>query len=106
NVFGGEDRIWLGPEGGQFSIFFAKGARFDLADWFTPPAFDTLPFKVASKNRTAATFTSEFALTNYSGTRFEIAVKRAVRLLKPLAAWRQLGLAPIGGISLVAYETD
>ena len=24
NVFGGEDRFWLGPEGGQFSIFFAK----------------------------------------------------------------------------------
>lgn len=25
NVFGGEDRFWLGPEGGQFSIFFSKG---------------------------------------------------------------------------------
>src|SRR5262245_24033669 len=25
NVFGGEDRFWLGPEGGQFSIFFTKG---------------------------------------------------------------------------------
>src|SRR5512133_846197 len=23
NVFGGEDSFWLGPEGGQFSIFFA-----------------------------------------------------------------------------------
>ena len=22
NVFGGEDRFWLGPEGGQYSIFF------------------------------------------------------------------------------------
>ena len=25
NVFGGEDRFWLGPEGGQFSGFFKKG---------------------------------------------------------------------------------
>src|SRR5436309_3173320 len=25
NAYGGEDRFWLGPEGGQFSIFFAKG---------------------------------------------------------------------------------
>src|SRR5437868_1425339 len=25
NAFGGEDRFWLGPEGGQFSLFFAKG---------------------------------------------------------------------------------
>ena len=25
NAFGGEDRFWLGPEGGQFSSFFQKG---------------------------------------------------------------------------------
>src|SRR5512136_2409111 len=37
NAFGGEDRFWLGPEGGQFSIFFKKGAAFDLDHWFTPP---------------------------------------------------------------------
>jgi hypothetical protein len=27
NVFGGEDRIWLGPEGGQFSVFFCQGSH-------------------------------------------------------------------------------
>ena len=27
NVFGGEDRFWLGPEGGQYSIFFVKGTN-------------------------------------------------------------------------------
>ena len=36
NAFGGEDRFWMGPEGGQFSIFFAKGAQFEFDDWFTP----------------------------------------------------------------------
>ena len=49
NVFGGEDRFWLGPEGGQFSIFFAKGAKFELADWQTPAVIDTLPFKVVQQ---------------------------------------------------------
>ena len=39
NAFGGEDRFWMGPEGGQFSIFFAKGAKFEFADWFTPAAY-------------------------------------------------------------------
>ena len=52
NPFGGEDRFWLGPEGGQFSIFFTQGAAFDLAHWQTPAPFDTLPFKVASQSRT------------------------------------------------------
>ena len=36
NAFGGEERIWLGPEGGQFSIFFSKGKPFVYSEWQTP----------------------------------------------------------------------
>ena len=106
NAFGGEDRFWMGPEGGQFSIFFAKGAKFEFDDWFTPAAFDTLPFKVRRQSRDKALFASEFTLTNYSGTRFEVAVNREVRLLQPAAAWKNLGVKPAAGVSLVAYESD
>ena len=97
NAFGGEDRFWMGPEGGQFSVFFAKGAKFEFADWFTPAAFDTLPFKVVRQARDQAVFASEFALTNYSGTRFEVAVNREVRLLGTQAAWQKLGVKPSAG---------
>jgi hypothetical protein len=106
NVFGGEDRFWLGPEGGQFSIFFAKGAKFEFADWQTPAAIDTLPFKVASTAPDRAAFAAAFALTNYSGTRFDLAVHREVRLLGAAAAWEQLKLKPARNVSLVAFETD
>jgi hypothetical protein len=106
NVFGGEDRFWMGPEGGQFSIFFARGAKFELADWFTPPPIDTLPFAVAGRSRNAARFTSRFTLTNYSGTRFDVAVDREVRLLEAAAAWETLGVAPAPGVALVAYESN
>jgi len=106
NAFGGEDRFWMGPEGGQFSIFFAKGAKFEYADWFTPAVFDTLPYNIASQSKNRAVFTSAFALTNYSGTHFEVAVKREVRLLGTAAAWRKLGAKPAADVSLVAYETD
>ena len=44
NVYGGEDRFWLGPEGGQFSLFFAPGAPQDLAHWQTPAPIDAEPF--------------------------------------------------------------
>jgi len=37
NNYGGEDRLWLSPEGGQFSLWFAPGAKQDLDHWFTPP---------------------------------------------------------------------
>ena len=106
NAFGGEDRFWMGPEGGQFSIFFAKGAKFEFDDWFTPAAFDTLPFKVVHQSKDKALFASEFSLTNYSGTRFEVAVRREVRLLKPADAWKKLGVKPAADVSLVAFESD
>jgi hypothetical protein len=106
NPFGGEDRFWLGPEGGQFSIFFAPGAKFELADWQTPAALDTVPFQVARKTQTSATFTSQFVLTNYSGIRFDLVVQREVRLLEPAVAWKHLGVSPASEVRLVAYESD
>ncbi|HOX64071.1 MAG TPA: hypothetical protein PLL56_14505 [Verrucomicrobiota bacterium] len=106
NAFGGEDRFWMGPEGGQFSIFFAKGVKFEFENWFTPAAFDTLPFKTLRHSRTKAVFASEFMLTNYSGARFEVAVNREVRLLNTKAAWQKLGVPPAAEVSVVAYESD
>ena len=106
NARGGEDRFWLGPEGGQFSIFFAKGAPFDLEHWFTPAAIDTLPYQLVNQSMNRATFTALFALTNYSGTRFELKVNREVRLLGSREAWTKLGVKPNASLKLVAYETD
>src|SRR5664279_2658729 len=74
NVFGGEDRLWIGPEGGQFSIFFAKGVPFDLEHWYTPAPLDTEPFELISQSRGHAQFRRSFAVTNYSGTPFKAEV--------------------------------
>jgi hypothetical protein len=106
NVYGGEDRFWIGPEGGQFSVFFAKGAAFDLEHWFTPAAIDTLPYKLAHQSATSAGFVSEFSLTNFSGTRFDVRVDRHVRLLSPADAWRKLGLPTDAAVKLVACDTE
>jgi hypothetical protein len=106
NVFGGEDRLWLGPEGGQFSIFFAKGAPFDTEHWFVPKWLDTAPFQTVSRSKDRAVFRSQFLLANYSGTSFEVAVNREVRLLEPKAAWTHLGLPPSKNIALVVYESN
>jgi hypothetical protein len=105
NVFGGEDRIWLGPEGGQFSIFFAKDAPFDLDHWFVPKPLDTLPFETVSHSGDRAHFRSDFDLTNHSGAAFSVRVDREIHLLTPEDAWRRLGERPAAGVELVAYES-
>ena len=103
NARGGEDRFWLGPEGGQFSIFFAKDAPFDLEHWFTPAPLDTLRYGLLTHSADKAKFGATFSLTNYSGARFEVMVVREVRLLSN--PWGKVGLRSNSPLKLVVYET-
>ena len=105
NVFGGEDRFWLGPEGGQFSIFFAPGAKFDLEHWFTPAAMDTEPFAVVRQSRDRVLCHRLIQLTNYSGTRLELSVDREIRLVDPADALARLGAKLPAGVKSVGVES-
>src|SRR5262249_1014993 len=105
NAFGGEDRLWLGPEAGQFGLFFTPGVKFDLDHWFVPQALDTRPFEVTARSSDKATLQAQFSLTNWSGTHFEVALQREVRVLEPHAAWAALGTNPLRKVALVAYES-
>ncbi|MHC4705065.1 MAG: DUF6786 family protein [Planctomycetota bacterium] len=81
NVFGGEDRFWIGPEGGQFSIFFKNGVPFDLEHWYTPAPIDTEAFELVSASRNRAVLKKDMRLENYSRTVFDLRVDREVRIL-------------------------
>jgi hypothetical protein len=105
NAFGGEDRLWLGPEGGQFSIFFAPKATFDLAHWFTPAPFDTESFDLVSQSADSVKLRKAFHLTNYSGTKFNVRIDREVRLLPADKVWEDLHVSPIAGLSIVGFES-
>jgi hypothetical protein len=107
NVFGGEDRFWLGPEGGPFSLFFAKSApEQTLAHWQTPAFIDTQPWRVARQSRTEVEFAARERLVNRAGTPLDLAVSRTVRLAE---AGRVLAL-PGGrlpdGVTGVGFETE
>lgn len=106
NPFGGEDRFWLGPEGGQFSIFFKKGDPFDLEHWQTPAPIDTDPFELVSSSESEAVFEKDMNLVNYSGTEFNLKVSRTIRLLPAGAAEDKLGVEPGSSIRTVAYESE
>ena len=105
NVFGGEDRFWLGPEGGQYSIFFAKGATFDLEHWFTPAMIDTEAYEVVRQSTDRVLCRKEFGLTNYSGATFQLRVDREVRLLKAGSVVSDMGGKLPKGVQAVAFES-
>jgi len=105
NVFGGEDRFWLGPEGGQFSIFFKNGVPFDLDHWFTPAPIDTEPFDLVSTSKNRAVLKKDIRLDNYSRTVFDLRVDREVRVLGKNEAVNELGATPSKNVKMVAFES-
>jgi hypothetical protein len=106
NVFGGEDRFWLGPEGGQFALYFKKGDAFDLAHWQVPEGFDWGAWDVVRQSPADVQFRKRLSLRNYSDTPFEIEVNRTVRLLGQPDLVSALGITPASGIRAVAFESS
>ena len=104
-AFGGEERFWMGPEGGQYSIFFAPGKAFKFDDWFTPDPIDNEPWEVALREENKVVFKHDFNLVNQSGTHFAVGVDRTVKLLDGEQADGILGATIPAGIDLVAYQT-
>lgn len=84
HAFGGEKRFWLGPEGGQFSIYFKKGDPFDFDHWYVPKALDSEPFILVSASKTEANLQREISLKNYAGFEFNLRISRNIRLLSKI----------------------
>ena len=105
NAFGGEERLWLGPEGGQFSIFFRKGKSFVYNDWQTPPFIDTTPYNLISLSDSSALFETNVATENYSGTLFNLKLEREVTLLSEKEILKQTSI-DIEGLNYVAYKSS
>ena len=105
NAFGGEERIWLGPEGGQFSIFFPKDSAFTFENWHTPRLIDLDAFDEVEVTPESATFSKSASLTNYSGTEFNIRIHRQIKVLPAAEANSHLGISAPANVASVAYQT-
>jgi len=106
NVFGGEERFWMGPEGGQFSIYFKKGVEFTFDNWFVPKEIDTEPFNLLSSSKSSVSFEKEMHLENYSGNQFDLKVNRSISLLNKNAIETAIGIAVPEGVQAVAFESN
>lgn len=106
NPVGGEERFWIGPEGGPFSVYFSQGKEQVYANWKVPAVIDTEPFDVMEKTARYATFTKNAKIENASGTLFNLNIKRTVTLLsrESLAAFLHVDI-PDEKFDVVGYET-
>ena len=105
NPTGGEERFWLGPEGGQYFIFFAPETSFDFDNWYVPASLDTEAFSVKEKNSSSVSFHKEMQLINHSGTKFSLEINRKIILLNKTQIRKVLNIGP-GDFRAVAYQTE
>ncbi|BDD12804.1 hypothetical protein FUAX_52360 (plasmid) [Fulvitalea axinellae] len=106
NALGGEDRFWLGPEGGQYAIFFKPGTRFVFEDWFTPASLDTEAFDVAFSKKDEAEFTRTIALQNYSGTDLKVDIRRNIKVYSKKEVEKNLRVKIGDKVSFVGYRSE
>ena len=105
HVFGGEERLWFGPEGGPYSVFFPPGVPQEFAHWKTPALIDTEPFAIESATGSSVVFTKSARLSNRAGTAFSFDIRREVCILDGSQIEKSLGVPPGGAVDAVAYRT-
>ena len=105
NPVGGEERFWLGPEGGQYSIYFKATDPFTIDHWQVPPIIDTVSYDVVRSSTTEALFAKKASITNYSGSRFDFAIERKISLLDKASIESKLNTSLPQDVRFVGYET-
>jgi hypothetical protein len=104
--YGGEDRFWLGPEGGQYGLYFPAGAPFAIASWQTPHAMQEGEWEVRSRDASHVTFARTMHVESWSRAAFDVAVERTVRVLTEVEVRARFGAALPADAKWVAFETD
>ena len=105
NAYGGEDRLWLGPEGGKFALFFKPRSKMEFSYWHTPTAFDFEPWKLTFKSDKKASFSKSTRVINRLGVVFILNVVRDIEMLEPADEKKLLGIDFDNKVKSVAFST-
>lgn len=105
NSYGGEERFWIGPEGGPNSWFFKPGDEQIYANWKVPAIIDTDTYEVVERTDMSVTYASHAALTNASGREFSIGFRRKVEIIPEAKIAEVLGTQVPEGVRALVYST-
>lgn len=106
NPVGGEERFWMGPEGGPFSIYFKPKQEQIYENWKVPSSIDTEKYDLVSSSKNSLKFKKEASLTNASGTKFKVGIERTISLLSKDQISKMLHIELSNAIKSVGYQTD
>ena len=102
---GGEDRFWIGPEGGDLSIFFDDPSKMTVEHWRAPKALSSEPWNFVGKNKTQAKFEKEAEFRNVKGKSIRVKAEREISLINKTQASEILGIEIPESVKLVAFQS-
>lgn len=106
NGYGGENRFWLGPEGGRYSVYFAPGDAQVYDNWHTPKPTDSEPWQVVGSGPRSVSLAKAMDVQNYKGTRFHLKVDRSIHLLSREQIADFLAVPLPDALVCVGYATE
>lgn len=106
NAYGGENRFWLGPEGGKYSLYFKKGDSMVFDNWKTPAPIDSEAWQVAKKDDKSVTLKKDLSITNYTGAALKMQITRTVTMQDKSEIEKTLYAALGDSLKFVGYATE
>ena len=102
--YGGEDRFWIGPEGGPFALFFEGDAPRELEHWRVPEDLNRGAFEVVHADDAAVRMSRRMELRNARDSVFSLEVRRSVETLTGRQVEALFGALPADA-EWVAFQT-
>jgi hypothetical protein len=106
NAYGGENRLWLGPEGGKFSLFFPPKSKMIFENWKTPAGIDTEAWDLKTRDSNRVTLQKEMALINYQADTLRLKIDRSITILGEGEIISSTGIPANPLVKSVGYETE
>ncbi len=103
--YGGEDRFWLGPEGGQYGFYFPENSPFEFSAWQVPEDLHMGQWTIQTQSPDSVRYIRSIRLTNYSGTPFHMLVERTVRILNAGDIANSYGVIFPDALRWIGFET-
>ncbi|GAA4236583.1 hypothetical protein GCM10022291_21260 [Postechiella marina] len=105
-AIGGEERLWLGPLGGQYSFYYQNIKPLNENNWKVPNPIGLDGYQLINKSETFVNMQKHMIINNHIDTKFNLLVKRKISILDDSQIKKNLSIQFNKSLKRVAYKTE
>ncbi|RKR07914.1 hypothetical protein CLV91_2675 [Maribacter vaceletii] len=102
---GGEDRLWIGPLGSQYSFYYQQIKPLNETNWLVPNTMENEAYQLINQSNTEVSMLKKMTLTNHIGTNFILDISRKITILDAAQITNNLQISIPESLNYIAYES-